>query len=135
MGERLDSTGLTYFWGKIKSYISGKIVDNLTSTSATDALSANQGRVLNGAKPNKWYINNNGARNTVLHSEMVSVRAAMSTGDTATISYYDGTNFYFGMVVKTSTAVICGMMYKIRSTNGFYFRDSSNDAAATSTDF
>ena len=54
--EFLDKAGLTYLWAKIIAKFATKedvnnakvnVVDNLTSTSTTDALSANQGRVLN----------------------------------------------------------------------------------------
>lgn len=51
----LDGNGLLYFWQKIKAAFATKdelnnskvtVTDNLTSTSNTDALSANQGKVL-----------------------------------------------------------------------------------------
>ncbi len=42
----LDETGLSYFWNKIKAKIPS-VINNLNSTSTTDALSAKQGKVLN----------------------------------------------------------------------------------------
>lgn len=56
MAKFLDENGLLYFWSKIVAKFATKddvnnakvnVIDNLTSTSTTDALSANQGRVLN----------------------------------------------------------------------------------------
>ena len=42
----LDETGMAYFWNKIKAKIPS-VINNLNSTSETDALSANQGKELN----------------------------------------------------------------------------------------
>lgn len=55
MAKFLDENGLLYFWQKIKAAYATKddldksktvVIDNLTSTSTTAALSANQGKVL-----------------------------------------------------------------------------------------
>ena len=57
MAKFLDENGLLYFWQKIKAAYATKddldkskvsVIDNLTSTSTTEALSANQGKVLDG---------------------------------------------------------------------------------------
>ena len=43
----LDGHGLAVVWDSLLNLLEEKIVDNLTSTSTTSALSANQGRLLN----------------------------------------------------------------------------------------
>lgn len=51
MRKYLDNAGLSHLWGKIKSYVDSKstseVYDGLDSNVASDALSANMGRVLN----------------------------------------------------------------------------------------
>ena len=46
MAKFLDSEGLLYFWQKIIKKVEANVVNDLTSTEATKALSAAQGKVL-----------------------------------------------------------------------------------------
>lgn len=116
MGERLDTTGLTYFWGKIKSYISGKIVDNLTSTSATDALSANQGKVLNDLITDQFHglkFNPLGSYTGAVHE--INIPSG-SRHFVMQISTSGGSYGYAAMIAVTSNGTI---------VNSDFFKDSN----------
>lgn len=74
-------------------------------------------------------------RNDVIHSVMVGVRNELRNGETATMNLTINGTQTFGVIVKATANVIFGNMHQVNSTHGFFFRDSSADATATSTDF
>lgn len=59
MSKYLDKNAVQYLWNKMKDYVAShsggslSIIDSLTSTSKTSALSANQGKVLDDKKLDK----------------------------------------------------------------------------------
>lgn len=84
----------------------------------------------------RYYFTPSGTvRNDVIHALMVNVRSELKVGEAATMSLVIGGSQTYGVIVKSTVNVIFGHLYQVNSNHGFYFRDSSADATATSSDF
>lgn len=98
------------------------IVNNINSNVAT--------------KTKKLELTSSGTNlDAVLHAWMGTHRDSMTTGEMAcTTGIFSGT-IYYGLIVKVAAKVMVGTMFTPASSNGFRFRDSSDDTSATHTDF
>ena len=121
--------------------ITHDVYDGLDSTSSSDALSANQGRVLNesiDSKAKRFYVTSSGTnRNAVLHAWMgnFGIRNSLEVGECAILAGVFQSVTFYGVIVKATSQVMMGHLFGSNSAVGFYFRDSSSDVEATSTDF
>lgn len=63
------------------------------------------------------------------------MHTSLKLGDSATFTGVYSSTMYAGIVWKATNAVIFGILFSPNSAGGFYFRDSSEDNTATSTNF
>lgn len=123
-----------YIWSKIGTASMGTTATTITGAIAeheTDISGLNS----NKNKHFKYYSSTGTNRNAVLYSLMTSIINNYDSGecDLCTIQF-DGST-YCGFIWKGSTKAMFGRMYKPNAGTGFYFRVSTDDTTATSTDF
>lgn len=101
-------------------------------TGATDAVEAihNLGATLIiTARPSET------AKGDAIHSALANAHTIMRTGEAAVLCVSISSTWYCGLVWCATAQVIFGRVYQPNSNGGFYFRDSSADTTASTTDF
>ena len=85
------------------------IYDGLDSTSTTDALSANQGRVLNGKKQNMVYVSTVADFNTFCSNLAIGISACVNATQTVMNAVVGSNSFGMLYIVKVSATSIYAM--------------------------
>lgn len=112
----------------------GNITTSNTSAVLGGGLNSLDSKV--DTKTKKLELTSSGVNlDAVLHAWMETHRGTMTTGEMACMSCVFNGTMYYGLVVKVSVKVTVGTMFTPASSNGFRFRDSSDDSSATHTDF
>lgn len=83
----------------------------------------------------KFYPSTGTNRNAVLYSLMTAIINNYDSGECDLCSIQFDGSMYCGFIWKGSTKVMFGRMYRPNTATGFYFRVSTDDTTATSTDF
>lgn len=87
----------------------------------------------------RWFFTNTSSsgatKENAIHALCATIRSSMESGEVANYSYYDGSKFYTGTIVKVSSKAYRGRMYENDAATGFYISDNSDWSAATITTF
>ena len=73
---------------------------------------------------------------TAIHEWMSNFRNDVATGESQAVTCsIIGTTRRFGIALRATNAVCFGILFNPNLTSGFIFRDSSDESAATYTNF